>query len=138
MNSALPIAATILSGGKAERLGGKLKGLIEIGSGQTIIDGLIAGFGNAGIENIAISANDKGPYARFGLDTVEDIHLGVGPLGGIEAALLRFESDYEAVLFMPCDLPEITVVEITRLVDARIGVAPPLRPEHEAAGKASR
>ncbi len=112
------IAATILAGGKATRLGGIAKGALEVADGVTIVERLISELERAGIEDIIISANEPEPYKRCGREIVADIRTGIGPPGGVEAALTYLHGRCGAVIFVPCDLPGISAGEITALIDA--------------------
>ena len=114
----LKIAAVILAGGRASRYGGMTKGLIELGSGMTILGRMISEIRASGPTEIAISANDPDPYAEFGLPIVADLRPGLGPLGGIESGLSHFQGVCRAVLFLPCDLPGISSREIRALIAA--------------------
>jgi molybdopterin-guanine dinucleotide biosynthesis protein A len=114
----MKIAAAILAGGKAARLGGMCKGLLPAVSDGTLIQRLIGRLAAAGIDEVILAANDARPYARFGKTIVADLHPGAGPLAGIEAALCHLAGRYDAVLFLPCDVPNISADEITALLRA--------------------
>ena len=79
---------------------------------------LLAAFGTAGIEPVFLVANDPVPYARFGCPIVADRRSGMGPLAGIEAALLHVADPCEALVVAPCDLPGLSAVELGALVEA--------------------
>lgn len=112
------IAASILTGGKAARLGGIAKGLLLDCREVPLIERLIGELAIAGVDNVILSANDPQPYAQFERTTVPDLHVGTGPLGGIEASLDHLAGRCESVVFLPCDLPNISVVEIGTLIRA--------------------
>ena len=117
LHSSMRIAAIVLAGGKGSRYGGVAKGLLELSPGVCILERTIAEIRSSGIERIAISANDADPYAAFGLTVIADLRPGLGPIGGIEAGLAHFRGEeYDAVLFLPCDLPGITRQEISTLI----------------------
>ncbi len=118
MKEKCTIAAAILAGGKASRLGGLAKGTLDIAGGQTIIDRLVRELTQGGAEEIIISANDATPYGRYGKRIVADITKGAGPVGGIEAALVHLGGRCDAVIFVPCDMPAITAREISKLKEA--------------------
>ncbi len=126
------ILGAILAGGRATRMGGAVKGLIDSGGGRTVVQRLLDELARAGIEEVVISANDPAPYAYLGLPIVPDLRPDAGPLGGIEAVLawsLTPPGRFDAALFLPCDLPAIGAKEITALLaadessEARICVA---------------
>jgi molybdopterin-guanine dinucleotide biosynthesis protein A len=110
------VAAAIVAGGKASRLGGIAKGLLGADSGLSIVGRLIAELTAAGIAEIVISANDPEPYTIFARPIIADEHREIGPLGGIEAVLQHLAPGCDCVLLLPCDLPNITVQEILELL----------------------
>lgn len=109
------IGACVLAGGKARRLRGVAKGALEAAGGPSIIERLIEELDRAGVEEIIISTNDPLHYRDCGRTIVADLRRGVGPLGGIEAALAYFKGRSDAVIFLPCDVPAITAKEIGAL-----------------------
>lgn len=114
----MKIAAAILAGGKATRLGGIAKGLLGDRHGTAILNGLIEELAAAGIADIVISANDPAPYRAYGKRILEDVHPDVGPLGGVEAVLAHLAGGCEAAVLLPCDLPNISAQEILMLMNA--------------------
>jgi len=114
------VMGAIVAGGRARRMGGARKGLIECSAGETIIARELNEMKAAGIDKIVIVANEREPYVRFGKEVIPDITAGMGPLGGIEAALAYAagSGEVDGVLFLPCDLPEISSREVRRLVEA--------------------
>ena len=117
------IAAAILAGGRNSRFGGKLKGLQEVRPGLSIIDREIRKLSAAGIRELTIVANDPEAYRHCGPPIISDLRPGLGPLGGIEAALAHHADTCEATLFLPCDLPAITQHEIRTLVEGFAGTS---------------
>lgn len=102
-------------------MGGIVKGMLDIASGRPVVERLIDQFAAAGLADVIIVANDPGPYERFGKPIVPDLRVGLGPLAGIEAALTwsaTCETPFDAVAFLPCDVPAITAEEISALLDA--------------------
>jgi molybdopterin-guanine dinucleotide biosynthesis protein A len=120
------IGGMILAGGKARRLGGLTKGCIEIGENISIVEQLINELKIAGIGNIVISANDSAPYLHLGVKVLPDIRQGIGPLGGIETGLMHFNGRSDAVMFVPCDMPNITSKEMLALKEAFIKTEKPV------------
>ncbi|MCK5224221.1 MAG: molybdenum cofactor guanylyltransferase [Planctomycetes bacterium] len=112
------IAAVILAGGKGRRLGGVAKGKLKLVSDGSIIRHLIDQLETVGIYDIAISANDVAVYSEFNKTIIPDKRIGVGPLAGIEAGLGHFEGSFDGVIFLPCDLPNITFREIVALIES--------------------
>jgi len=100
---------------------GLIKGMIPTPDGRTVIRRLLDEFAAAGIDEAILVANDRGPYEHLGVTIVPDIRPGLGPLAGIEAALTwstRPGEPFDAVAFLPCDLPRITATEISALIAA--------------------
>jgi molybdopterin-guanine dinucleotide biosynthesis protein A len=118
------IAAAIIAGGKATRLGGVAKGMLRDTHGLTIIQRLLEQIAAAGISEVVISANDRRPYAELKLPIIADRHLDIGPLGGIEAVLSCLAPQCDCVLLLPCDLPNIAAEDILRLVSSYEIVGP--------------
>ena len=114
------MACAILAGGKATRYGGAAKGMLLLADGVTIIGRILAEVAASGVSDVVIVANDPDAYRACGRRIIKDARPGMGPLGGIEAALLHFAGTYENVLILPCDLPDITRGEIAALRDAHV------------------
>jgi molybdopterin-guanine dinucleotide biosynthesis protein A len=101
--SAGPIEAVLLTGGMAQRLGGQLKGEIDIGCGPLLVGELDAVV-RSGIDRAVV----VGPGPRrspAGLDltvTREDPPFG-GPGAAVAAALPLLHADW--TLLLACDLP---------------------------------
>jgi molybdopterin-guanine dinucleotide biosynthesis protein A len=112
------IAAAILAGGKATRLGGIAKGLLPDKGGRSIVARLIEQVTAAGFAEIVISANDGRRYEHLIRPIITDRHAEIGPLGGIEAVLMELAPRADCVLFLPCDLPNITAAEILSLLQS--------------------
>jgi molybdopterin-guanine dinucleotide biosynthesis protein A len=112
------ICAAVLAGGRARRYGGMPKGLLPVGDGQTILDRELAALRASGIEDLRIVAEDALPYARWNVRVIPDLRPGMGPLGGVEAALADAADGSRAVLFLPCDLPGIGAGQIRALLQA--------------------
>ena len=106
-------AAAILAGGRAVRLGGLKKALIEVG-GRAILDHQLDVLAPRALRIAAVLApdDDDEPFARRGLAIVRDRIAGAGPMAGLAAALAWA---HDAPLFaLACDMPLIDgrVVEL--------------------------
>lgn len=100
------LAAVVLAGGSARRLGGVDKPLLEL-AGRPLLQHILD---RLKIADIAISANgDPARYARFGLPVLHDgAFEGEGPLAGILAGLDWAESlGATELLSVPGDTPFI-------------------------------
>lgn len=113
------LVAAIIAGGRAVRLGGRVKALIEI-DGETILDrqrALLA----PRVDAIVISANDAAPFADTGLEVVADRAEGGGPMLGIAAALEATGADW--LLALGSDMPNVSGAVLDLLfARARAGV----------------
>jgi molybdopterin-guanine dinucleotide biosynthesis protein A len=99
------VAAAILAGGKAQRLGGQPKGLLEVG-GRRIVDRQRQALG-AVFARVFIVANDPGPWRDLGMAIVPDGVPGAGPLAGLDAALGALVAGEEAVVCVAGDMPTL-------------------------------
>ena len=83
----MKILGVILAGGKATRMGGGDKALLEIG-GQSLLARVIARL-EPQVEGMALNANgDPSRFAGFGLPVIADTVEGfAGPLAGVLAGL---------------------------------------------------
>jgi molybdopterin-guanine dinucleotide biosynthesis protein A len=95
--------AAIIAGGKAERLGGQPKGLIEI-DGRRIVDRQLEAL-RAVFDRVFMVANDPGPWSDLGIAIVPDRVPGAGPLAGLDAALAALAPGEEAVACVAGDMP---------------------------------
>jgi molybdenum cofactor guanylyltransferase len=101
-----PVAALVLAGGGARRLGGADKPMLQIG-GQTMLARIIAALD---LPDIAISANDDpARFAAYGRPVLPDGRFaGFGPLAGVLAGLAWAEArGAGALLTVPGDTPFI-------------------------------
>ena len=112
------LGVALLAGGQASRYGGRRKGLLEIAPGLSLLQHLIGQLRLCGLGEIVLLANDSDPYHALGLPILPDLRFGCGPLAGMEAGLHHYLGRYAATLFLPCDLPGLTALEITRLAEA--------------------
>ncbi|HEY4393837.1 MAG TPA: NTP transferase domain-containing protein [Polyangia bacterium] len=96
------VAAAIIAGGPARRLGGAVKPLLEI-RGQTIADRQLAVLRPL-FERVFAVANDPTPWAVRDVEVVGDRVVGAGPLAGVAAALAA-AGGAEAVVCVAGDLP---------------------------------
>lgn len=110
------IAAAILAGGKASRLGGLAKGNILLSSGLTIIEHLLAELDKVGIDDTVIVSQNEA-YQCYNKLMIADQRQNIGPLAGIEAALSYYRNSYyDATLFLPCDMPNFSACEMRMLL----------------------
>lgn len=104
----MTVAALVLAGGRARRLGGADKALLDIG-GHTVLGHVLARLATQ-TENVAISANgDPARFVAFGCPVLTDgVFTGQGPLAGLLAGLdWAAVQGVDALLSVPCDTPFI-------------------------------
>ena len=116
-----PIVGIILAGGRAERMGGGDKGLLEIG-GSTILRRVIERM-QPQVDVLALNANgDPARFAGYGLPVVPDSIPGfAGPLAGVLAGLDWAASNHPQahhVVTVPADGPFVPRDLVKRLVAA--------------------
>src|ERR1700748_2614346 len=102
------IAAAILAGGRARRLGGGPQGRVDDRC-RAIVARQLAAL-KPHVDACFIVANDADAYAGFGVRVVPDVHPDRGPLAGIEAAFAASEA--AQLLVFACDLPFIAPAAI--------------------------
>ena len=97
------ITAVILAGGRARRMQGRDKGLIEL-SGKPLIQYVIDTI-KPQVNEIVISANRNiERYKHFGYQVLSDVQQDFpGPLAGIAAAFQQCKTEH--LLVVPCDTP---------------------------------
>ncbi|MGD8925762.1 MAG: molybdenum cofactor guanylyltransferase MobA [Thioalkalispiraceae bacterium] len=114
------IGIVVLAGGRAERMTGQNKGLIELAGKPLIshvLDKLRSGKPGATVKNIVISANsDLDRYQSLGYPVVEDSLSGqLGPLCGMYSAMNYLNTEW--LLTVPCDVPLLPDDYLQRMLD---------------------
>jgi len=107
------IALAILAGGKAKRMGGRNKALLEL-EGQTFISRIYQNLEFLFPEVLIISNGEN----DFGIQDVliyPDIMQSIGPLGGIHSALKNSKKPF--VFVVSCDMPFIDASIASILID---------------------
>ena len=110
------ITGVILAGGRAERMGGRDKGLIPL-AGQTMAAHVLRAL-QPQVERVLINANrHQDDYRRLGCTVISDpIGEFFGPLAGMLAALEA--ADSPLVLSVPCDSPLLPEDYAARMLGA--------------------
>lgn len=110
------VEAVILAGGRARRMGGEDKGLVEL-KGQPMIRYAIDRL-QPQVASLMINANrSQQAYQAFGFPVFCDEQEGFhGPLAGMVSALRRTKADY--LLTAPCDCPLLPTDLADRMVTA--------------------
>jgi molybdopterin-guanine dinucleotide biosynthesis protein A len=112
------VAAAIIAGGPARRLGGAVKPLLEI-DGRAVADRQLAVLRPIFSRVFAV-ANDPGPWRARGVEVVADRVAGAGPLGGLAAALAaagEAAGQATAVVCLAGDLPFLSPALLLALRD---------------------
>ena len=106
----------ILAGGRATRMGGKDKGLIEL-NGKPMVEYVIESL-RPQVKTIIINANrNQQLYARYGFSVIGDDLQGFqGPLAGMASAMRAASTAY--VLTVPCDGPLVPDDLVKRMYNA--------------------
>ncbi len=93
-------SAVILAGGRSTRMGFDKQMLTAEGRRLTehLIDSLSPRF-----SDIMVASRTPELYDQKKVRVIEDIHEGIGPLGGIHAALTKAKSEF--VFVIACDMP---------------------------------
>ena len=110
------IAAVVLAGGLARRMGGVDKGLVEL-NGKPMVEWALQRI-LPQVGRVIINAN-RNPelYGRFAVPVVADAIEGhLGPLAGLLTAMQYFDEDY--VFMCPCDSPFLPPTMVKTLYDA--------------------
>jgi molybdenum cofactor guanylyltransferase len=110
------ITGVILAGGRAQRMGGRDKGLIEL-CGRPMAEHVLTAL-RPQVGCVIINANrNREQYAALGCPVVADsIGEYFGPLAGTASALQAADTDY--VLTVPCDSPLVPEDLALRLAQA--------------------
>ena len=103
MTGSTPCSGIILAGGRATRLQGRDKGLLEL-AGEPLLAHVLRRL-RPQVDDIVINANrNQEQYAAFGWPVVSDrTPEFAGPLAGIQSALPLCRHDW--VLVVACDCP---------------------------------
>lgn len=106
----------ILTGGSSSRMGRDKANLVI--SGQTFLERLVRQF--SALFPVYISVGETGRFDCYGAGELVDLHPGMGPLAGLEAAFLQ--TDAERVFLTATDLPfgskELAAVLTDKMGDA--------------------
>jgi molybdenum cofactor guanylyltransferase len=102
-NIASHITGVVLAGGRATRMGGVDKGLLQL-AGRPMVEYVIEAF-KSQVNNIIINANrNQEVYAAYGYPVISDLLGGFcGPLAGIASAMQYAHTPY--IVTAPCDSP---------------------------------
>lgn len=105
-------AGWVLTGGRSSRMG-QDKALIEVAGrplALRVADSIAAACGRVTL------VGDPARYAALGLPVIPDLHPDLGPMSGIEAALVATEADWN--LIVACDMPALDAGSLQELFRA--------------------
>jgi len=105
----------ILAGGRGSRFGSD-KARATLG-GQPLL-GHVAAMIEPVAAHIAVVADRVGKYDDLGFRTIADRRPGIGPLGGLDAALADLHGSGDWLLLCSCDALVIRSAWLTRLIGA--------------------
>ncbi|HEI8868634.1 TPA: molybdenum cofactor guanylyltransferase MobA [Serratia odorifera] len=113
------ITGVILAGGRAHRMNGEDKGLVQIGD-QALYQHTLARL-QPQVGKVLISANrNLAQYQRSGWPVIGDLQPGfAGPLAGMLAGLQHAATEW--VVFVPCDVPDFPESLVETLWQGRQG-----------------
>jgi molybdopterin-guanine dinucleotide biosynthesis protein len=105
-HSSPTITGVILAGGRATRMGGHDKGLVNY-NGKPLIETVISSLYSQ-VDQLVINANrNLETYQAYHYPVINDVLDDFcGPLSGMLSAMKAVDSDY--ILTVPCDAPAIT------------------------------
>lgn len=101
MSNPSNITLAILAGGKASRMGGRSKALLEI-DGESFIKRIHRNLSPL-FQNTIIISNDIKDFGIPSAVVFPDIIENIGPLGGIHSALVNSKDPF--VFIVSCDMP---------------------------------
>lgn len=123
------VTGVILAGGRATRMGGVDKGLVQI-SGRPMIAWVVDTL-RSQVADVLINANrNHDSYRGFGCDVVDDGDSEFrGPLAGMVSGMRAARTPYIAVV--PCDSPLLHGSLVQRLHDAARASGAPIAAAHD-------
>lgn len=113
------VTAVVLAGGRATRMGGIDKGLVEM-AGKTMCE-IVLDILRPQVAQVVINANrNECQYERFGATVISDLFPGfLGPLAGLASAMSFAKTEW--VITAPCDSPLIGKRYVERMLSCDDG-----------------
>jgi len=123
------VTGVILAGGRATRMGGVDKGLVQIG-GRPMIAWVVDTLRSQGADVLINANRNHDSYRGFGCDVVDDGDSEFrGPLAGMVSGMRAARTPYIAVV--PCDSPLLHGSLVQRLHDAARASGAPIAAAHD-------
>ena len=113
------VLGAVLAGGGSRRMG-QDKALMEV-EGQTLLGRGVAVLETV-LEEVVVVAPHRQRYVELRVALVPDVRPGLGPVGGMHAALLHGAG--RPVFILACDMPLVTAELVSWIVGSRTFVAP--------------
>ncbi|MCA9001664.1 MAG: molybdenum cofactor guanylyltransferase [Planctomycetes bacterium] len=107
------VTGVIFCGGKSQRMG-RDKALLEL-SGESLLQ-RVARTLEPHVSQVVLSTGSSVRYSTLGLDCWLDLEEGLGPIGGLQAALTSSETPW--ILAAACDLPGLNSQGVNALLSA--------------------
>lgn len=124
MSEKFNVTALVLAGGEAQRMGGVDKGW-QLYAGRPLIERMIALVKPASVQQFISANRNLDRYQVLADAVITDVPpwQGIGPLGGLYAALDKLNTSH--LLVLPCDTPRFSSAALQQLL-----VAAKQNPEH--------
>ncbi len=106
------VAGVILAGGRNSRMGGRDKAFLRV-DGETVFARTLAVLRRC-FGHVLVVSNAPDKYSGYAVEVTRDELVGLGPLGGLHAALGRVPTPYAFVT--ACDMPFLREEPIRYLV----------------------
>ena len=104
----------LLAGGRSRRMG-RPKPLLPV-QGTTLAEWIVRKLAPGFPQVLVAAPGEEGVPPELHRYLVRDVHLGAGPLAGIEAGLAA--ASHPVMVAVACDMPRVTPALLRRLVDA--------------------
>jgi molybdopterin-guanine dinucleotide biosynthesis protein A len=117
------VTGVILAGGRNSRMGGRDKAFLRV-EGETVFARTLAVLRRC-FSHVLVVSNTPEKYADYAVDVTRDELVGLGPLGGLHAALGRVPTPYAFVT--ACDMPflrEETIRYLVSRLDEQDAIVP--------------
>lgn len=117
------VAGVVLAGGYSTRMGMEKAHIKPYDNTEPDMLARTCALLQSLLEQVWVSCRPDNP--KTGYVCILDIHPGLGPFGGVHAALTQAQNlGLEGVLALSCDLPFMDIPTLERLLDARTHRAP--------------